>query len=101
MAVVLGKGRRPRSCPFGKKTAQVLDRYLRARAAHRYADHPELWLARKGPLTASGVYQMVHDRANEAGIGHAYTHLVRHTFAHQWLAQGGQEGDLMCLAGWR
>ena len=30
-----------------------------------------------------------------------YTHLFRHTFAHQWLAQGGQEGDLMRLAGWR
>ncbi|MBI3971300.1 MAG: tyrosine-type recombinase/integrase [Chloroflexi bacterium] len=101
MAVVLGKGRRPRSCPFGKKTAQALGRYIRARAAHRHADRPELWLARKGALTASGVYQMVADRAKAAGVGHAYTHLFRHAFAHQWLAQGGQEGDLMRLVGWR
>lgn len=27
-------------------------------------------------------------------------HLFRHTFAHQHLASGGQEGDLMELAGW-
>jgi integrase len=27
--------------------------------------------------------------------------LFRHTFAHQWLIEGGQEGDLMRLAGWR
>jgi integrase/recombinase XerC len=25
----------------------------------------------------------------------------RHTFAHQWLAAGGTEGDLMRVAGWR
>ena len=52
-------------------------------------------------MTASGIYQTVQDRAERAGIGHVYTHLFRHTFAHQWLAQGGQEGDLMRLAGWR
>jgi site-specific recombinase XerD len=101
VALVLGKGRRPRACPFGRKTAQALDLYLRARAAHRDAGLPNLWVARKGALTASGVYQMVKDRAERAGIGRAYTHLFRHTFAHQWLAQGGQEGDLMRLAGWR
>jgi site-specific recombinase XerD len=28
-AVVLGKGRRPRNCRFGRKTALALDRYLR------------------------------------------------------------------------
>ena len=32
---VMGKGRRPRACPFGRKTAQALDRYLRARAEYR------------------------------------------------------------------
>jgi site-specific recombinase XerD len=101
VALVLGKGRRPRACPFGRKTAQALDRYLRARAQHRHAALPDLWIARKGSLTDSGVYQAVRDRAAQAGIGGAYTHLFRHTFAHRWLAQGGQEGDLMRLAGWR
>lgn len=28
VAIVMGKGRRPRACPFGSKTAQALDRYL-------------------------------------------------------------------------
>ena len=31
-ATVLGKGRRPRIGPFGAKSAQALDRYLRQRA---------------------------------------------------------------------
>ncbi len=33
VVLVLGKGRRHRACPFGKKTALALDRYLRVCAA--------------------------------------------------------------------
>jgi site-specific recombinase XerD len=101
VAYVIGKGRRPRGCAFGAKTAQALDRYLRARRGHRLAHSPALWLARKNLLTVSGVAQMVRRRAQEAGIGHVNPHQFRHTFAHEWLSAGGQEGDLMRLAGWR
>jgi integrase len=101
VAVVLGKGRRSRSCPFGKKTALALDRYLRARAKHRLADRPELWISRLGPMTDSGIYQVIRDRAVLAGLGAIHPHQLRHTYAHQWLAAGGNEGDLMRLAGWR
>jgi site-specific recombinase XerD len=101
VAFVVGKGQRPRSCPFGAKTAQALDRYMRVRRGHRLADSPALWIARKRSLTVSGVTQMIKRRALEAGIGHVNPHRFRHTFAHQWLSQGGQEGDLMRLAGWR
>jgi integrase len=40
------------------------------------------------------------DRARQAGFK-AYTHLFRHTFAHLWQMAGGQEADLMRIAGWR
>ena len=30
-----------------------------------------------------------------------HPHQFRHTFAHQWLAAGGAEGDLQRIAGWR
>jgi site-specific recombinase XerD len=101
IALVVGKGRRPRACPFGRRTAQALDRYLRSRAQHRDAARPELWLGHSGRMTDSGVYQVVRDRALSAGLGKVYTHQLRHTFAHTWLAYGGNEGDLMRLAGWR
>jgi site-specific recombinase XerD len=101
VAFVVGKGRRPRACPFGRKTAQVLDRYVRARARHPRAHETALWLTRLGPLGPSGVAIMLRRRGNEAGIGPVHPHQLRHTFAHSWLAQGGAEGDLMRLAGWR
>ncbi len=101
VAYVLGKGRRPRACPFGARTARAIDRYLRSRAAHKDAARHELWLGIKGPLTGSGVFQMIQERTRQAGIGHLTPHQFRHTFAHAWLAAGGSEGDLMRLAGWR
>lgn len=98
---VLGKGRRPRILPFGRKTALALDRYLRIRLKHRDADKPALWLGHAGPMTGNGIYQVIRDRAVIAGIGHVHPHQLRHTFAHHWLAADGNEGDLMRLAGWR
>ena len=50
VAIVLGKGRRERALPFGRKTAVALDRYLRVRARHRDAGMPWLWLGQRGPL---------------------------------------------------
>ena len=101
VANVVGKGRRPRSCPFGNRTATALDRYLKVRGRHRIATEPWLWLGGKGRMTDSGVRQMVERRAGAAGLPHTHPHQLRHTFAHQWLADGGNEGDLMRLAGWR
>jgi len=101
VAIVLGKGRRPRACPFGKRTAVALDRYLRVRARAKLADRPELWIGKGHPMTDSGIYQALQRRAEAAGLGSIHPHQLRHTYAHQWLAAGGTEGDLMRLAGWR
>lgn len=99
-AFVMGKGRRPRVVPFGIKTAQALDRYLRVRTKHRLADEPALWVGRQGVISHFGVYRIMQRRAGQAGLEHLHPHQFRHTFADSWLAAGGQEGDLMRLAGW-
>ena len=98
---VVGKGRRPRLVPIGAKAAVALDRYRRARARRPDAAQPWFWLGRKGRLTRSGIAQMLDRRCRDAGIPPVHPHQLRHTFAHQWLAGGGNEGDLMSLAGWR
>lgn len=98
---VLGKGGRVRVVPYGRKAARDLDRYLRARQRKPHGLDPKLWIGKSGPTTPSGVYQVVRDRAAQAGVGHVYTHILRHTFAHLWLSSEGAEGDLMRLAGWK
>ncbi len=101
VAMVVGKGSRPRACPFGQRTARALDKYLRARDAHGYADSAAMWLGTRGPLGSDAIQRIVHRRGEEAGIADLHAHQFRHSFAHQWLTQGGNEGDLMRLAGWR
>lgn len=98
---VLGKGRRVRYLALGGKTAYVLDRYLRRRGQHPHATAPWLWLGKRGRMTTSGIRQMVWRRSEEAGIPRVHPHQLRHTFAHLWLQGGGNEGDLMNLAGWK
>ena len=101
VALVMGKGRKPRACPFGSQTARALDRYLRMRRNHPYARLPALWLGKQGALTDNGVAQVLKRRGRQAGLPHIHPHQFRHTFAHQWRLAGGDPNDLMRLAGWK
>jgi site-specific recombinase XerD len=101
-ATVTGKGRRTRTVAFGHRCAQALDRYLRARAGHRDAHRPELWLGLAGPLTDNGIAQIVRKRATAAGIDERVNlHRFRHTYAHEQMASGVEGENLMQLTGWR
>lgn len=98
---IMGKGRKPRSVPFGKKAGLALDRYLRARAKHRLRDLPDFWLAQKGGLTGRGIADVLQRRSEQAGVEKVKPHSLRHTAVDQWLDAGGTEGDAMRLFGWK
>lgn len=99
---VLGKGRRPRQIPFGATTARAIDRWLRIRSKHALAETDSLWLGtRSRTFSATGLRQMLERRGEQAGINNLHAHRLRHTFAHEHLSAGGNEGDLMMLAGWK
>lgn len=102
IADVVLKGGRVHPIPFGVKAAHDIDSYLRKRATHAEAARPELWLGLHGPLTPSGVGQMVADRAARAGLRrHVYPHLFRHTMVDTWLSRPeGKESDLITILGW-
>jgi integrase len=93
-----------RLVPLMMTSAQALTDYLRVRRSHKMARLPALWLGsrNRGPMTGSGVYQMLDRRAEEAGYDPqaVHPHMFRHTVANDWLAGGGSEGDLMRLMGW-
>lgn len=101
-AIVIGKASRMRIVRFSPEAAVAISRYLRARHAicSRYglADQA-LWIGQRGPLEPNGIYQMLVRRGKKAGVK-VNPHRFRHNFSHQWLVNGGNEGDLMQLAGW-
>jgi hypothetical protein len=69
-------------CPIGHDAARALDRYIRARSRHAQAWRPQLWLgvSNRGPMTASGIYQMISRRGRQCGL-HAWPHRFRHHFS--------------------
>lgn len=68
-----GKGRRFRACPFGRQTAQGLDRYIRSRERQALAPSRGSGSAGTG-LTESGVAQMLCRRCAKAGIEPIHRH---------------------------
>src|SRR5574341_337666 len=96
-------GPRHRAVPLGVKAARAVDRYLRKRRQHPFADSPALWLGARGQpaISADGIDAMLKRRAAAAGIKGLHPHIFRHSWAHAFRAAGCSEGDLMLLGGWR
>lgn len=93
-----------RLVPLSSATAKGLLAYLRVRRYHRNAGSPMLWLGLRnsGPMDGHGLYRMLQRRAAQAGYDPAvHPHMFRHTSANDWLSNGGSEGDLMRLTGWK
>lgn len=100
MGYVTGKGSKTRAIYFSTRTVRALDRYLRVRSSHRWAHSPILFLTQRGPMSTDGARDIIRGRGAAAGIDDLNPHRFRHTFAHDFLVNGGQERDLKRLAGW-
>ncbi len=100
-----GKGGKGRVTAFSAQTARDLDRYLRARASHRLAGEPWLWLPvkRSGEprLIYGGLYAALRRRALRADPPfRLHPHMLRATGAIAFRRKGGQVTSLMALGGW-
>jgi len=69
------------------KAVEALDRYLTKRGTRPDADSEWLWLGQRGRLGETGVEQMVKRRGEAVGLS-IHPHVLRRTFAHDWLTHG-------------
>jgi site-specific recombinase XerD len=100
-ARVMGKGGRTRDIYFGQATAQALQLYIERRdRGDYYFECDALWIGRRGPMTGQGLSITITKRAEEAHIPRVFAHQFRHSFAHNFLINGGQETDLCTILGW-
>jgi integrase/recombinase XerD len=101
VTVYRGKGGKGRRIAFGVQTAAAIDRYLRTRREHRLTTTGALWLGGGGKTFGyHGLSKALKNRALAAGIETFHLHMMRHTYATQWLSAGGSESSLMAGAGW-
>jgi integrase len=91
---VTGKGEKDRLVPLPAQVARRLRRYIRSRPAESINAFVFLSLrrGRRGeyePLSISGLEQMIHALAKNAGITRrVYPHIFRHTYITQLLRRG-------------
>jgi integrase/recombinase XerC len=99
---VLGKGRRPQALPIGRKTAQALDRYLRV-GSEKGIDWPTAAALGRPQRTHDSFGHLPGRPPSSPGCRAAemHPHQLRHAFAITWLAEGGNENELMLVARWK
>ncbi|HEU5136154.1 MAG TPA: tyrosine recombinase XerC [Steroidobacteraceae bacterium] len=80
---VLGKGRKTRVLPVGRKAIEALQTWLRDRAGLADADEPALFVGRNGArLKHRAVQLRIAYWARRKGLpSHVHPHLFRHSFA--------------------
>jgi len=93
-----GKGGKGRTLPFSPRTGQVIWRYLAGRKDTRPQD--PLFVGRfQRPLTRTKLAEMVQNIGKRAGVAGVHPHRFRHTFAIQYLRNGGNAYTLQAMLG--
>ncbi len=97
--IVRGKGSKQRLIPIGEKTADLLlDYRLKYRAAASGSE--PFFLDLSGLRCSDNVLKLVFQRLKEqSGIERLHPHLLRHTFATYYLADGGDLETLRLILG--
>jgi site-specific recombinase XerD len=86
-----------RNVPLGAATIQALRGYTTTWGV----SNGTLWWGEHGPLTESGVLQLVRRLCRRAGVEHKGVHAFRRAAACQMKRLGAQDSDIMEICGWK
>jgi len=94
---VIGKGNKEREVPVGSVTKVALNTWLGLRPR---ADTTRVFITRKGrPFTKNGIQTLMYRLKKRAGLPNVRWHLLRHTFANYFIANGGGLRKLQMILG--
>lgn len=96
--VRMGKGMKERLLPFSPRTGQMIWRYVAARKDAKQED--PLFLSKiNRPMTRTKLSEMFRNIGKRAGVQNVHPHRLRHTFAIQYLRNGGNAYTLQAMLG--
>ncbi len=98
---VMGKGAKERITPFGKFAERTLWHYInKVRPKPVNSDCDNLFLSRDGkPITVNTIKLVFSRLAKTSGVERLHAHLCRHTFASNYLLNGGDVFSLREILG--
>lgn len=95
--LVRGKGAKERWVPFSRLTARAVRAYLKVRGQ---SANDGLFVSRTGePLETNALRQLMMRLGKLSGVPNVHPHRWRHTFALEWLRDGGHEFELQDILG--
>lgn len=93
-----GKGMKERKLPFSPKTGQMIWRYVASRENTQPGD-PLFASKLNRSLTRTKLAEMISKIGKRAGVPNVHPHRFRHTFAIQYLRNGGNAYTLQAMLG--
>jgi len=98
---VLGKGAKERVVPIGQLSQKALQKYLfHFKPEPYYEDQDLFFLTLEGkPLSTNAVHLIFSRLGQKSGVKRFHAHLCRHTFATNYLINGGDVFSLQQILG--
>ncbi len=99
VVLVFGKGSKERSLPIGPRTKSALSKHILENRAEARVNEPVFLSVSGEPMTRNTLLKLIYRLAEVAGVPDAHPHKFRHTFAIQYLRNGGNERTLQDVLG--
>ena len=97
--VINGKGNKQRVVPYGDSVNKQLNQYLYLRS-NKLCNSDSLFLTvSRESITSNTIKMLFHKLKDSSGITRLYPHLLRHTFATNYILNGGNLEILRVLLG--